>query len=114
VSRPGPNSERTIILAPNGRDSRIAALILAEAGFPAEAVADLPALCAEQIAGAGLALIADEAIHGADLRPLVELLRRQPPWSDFPIILLTRRGGGPERNPAAARLAELLGNVVFL
>jgi PAS domain S-box-containing protein len=27
---------------------------------------------------------------------------------------LTQRGGGPERNPAAARLAEALGNVTFL
>ena len=28
--------------------------------------------------------------------------------------MLTLRGGGPERNPAAARLAETLGNVTFL
>ena len=38
----------------------------------------------------------------------------QPPWSDFPFILLTEHGGGLERNPAAARLVEALGNVTFL
>jgi signal transduction histidine kinase/CheY-like chemotaxis protein len=32
----------------------------------------------------------------------------------MPIVLMTRHGGGPERNPAAARLAEILGNVTFL
>jgi PAS domain S-box-containing protein len=32
----------------------------------------------------------------------------------MPIILLTHRGGGPERNPAALRLAQVLGNVSFL
>jgi PAS domain S-box-containing protein len=107
-------SERAIILAPNGRDGQIAARILKEAGFPAEIRADLLAVCEELEKGAGLAIIADEAIRDVDLRPLATFLRRQPPWSDFPIILLTRRGGGPERNPAAARLADGLGNVAFL
>ena len=114
MSRLGPLSERAIILAPNGRDSQIAALILMEAGFPAEIRADLPGLCEELDKGAGLAIIADEAIDSADLRPLAMFLERQPSWSDFPIVLLTRQGGGPERNPAAARLAEILGNVIFI
>ena len=61
-----------------------------------------------------MAVIAEEAIQSADLKPLSECLRRQPPWSDFPFVLLTLRGGGPERNPAATRLGEILGNVTFL
>jgi signal transduction histidine kinase len=114
VSRPGPLSERAIILAPNGRDAEVAALILKEAGCPADIRGDLPALCEEIVRGAGLAIIADEAVRNANLRPLADFLGQQPAWSDFPIILLTKRGGGPERNPAAARLAEALGNVTFL
>ena len=46
--------------------------------------------------------------------PLNAWLEAQPEWSDFPFILLTRRGGGIERNPAAARLLGTLGNVTFL
>src|SRR6185437_3663466 len=38
----------------------------------------------------------------------------QPPWSDFPIVLLTRQGAGPERNPDAARLGRILGDVTFI
>src|SRR6202042_3559864 len=38
----------------------------------------------------------------------------QPSWSDFPIVLLTHQGGGPERNPDAARLGQVLGNVTFI
>ena len=114
MSRPGPHSERALILAPSGRDGEIATLILNQAGFPTEVHCDLATLCGEIEKGAGMAIIADEAIRGADLRPLSECLGRQAPWSDFPIILLTQRGGGPERNPAAARLAEILGNVIFL
>ena len=59
-------------------------------------------------------MIADEAIKTADLRGLVNWLDGQPPWSDFPIVLLTHQGGGPERNPDAARLGQALGNVTFL
>jgi FixJ family two-component response regulator len=71
-------------------------------------------LCGELAAGAGLAIIADEALQTADLRQIAGFLSNQPSWSDFPIVVLTRRGGGPERNPFAARLAEALGNVTFL
>ena len=41
-------------------------------------------------------------------------LNEQPPWSDFPIVLLTHQGGGPERNPDAVRLGQVLGNVTFI
>jgi PAS domain S-box-containing protein len=114
VSRAGPLSQRALILAPSGRDAEIAALILKEAGFYADICGDLPSLCEEIVKGAGLGIIAAEAIRSANLKPLADLLGRQPPWSDFPIVVLTLRGSGPERNPAAARLAETLGNVTFL
>ena len=114
MSKPGPNSERAVIVAPNGRDAQVARHLLREGGFPADVCDDLRTLAENVEEGAGLAIIADDAIRGADLRPLSDYLARQPSWSDFPIILLTHRGGGPERNPAAARLAELLGNVIFL
>lgn len=63
--------------------------------------------------GAGFAVITEEALED-DLRPLRAWLDGQPEWSDFPFVLLTRRGGGLERNPAAARHLEALGNVTFL
>jgi PAS domain S-box-containing protein len=112
--RPGPSSERSLILAPKGRDASVAAALITEAGYYATTCADLGALMEEIVKGAGLAVIADEAIKTADLRALVNWLNSQPSWSDFPIVLLTRQGGGPERNPDADRLAKLLGNVTYL
>jgi len=112
--KPGPSSERAVILAPKGRDASVAAALIREAGYHANICADLAALVPEIESGAGLALIADEAIMTADLRGLVNWLNSQPSWSDFPIVLLTHQGGGPERNPDAARLGQLLGNVTFL
>jgi hypothetical protein len=70
VTNAGNLSERAIILAPRGRDAGIAAQLLSEAGFAAESAPDLPSLCGELSAGAGLAIIADEAVETTDLRPL--------------------------------------------
>jgi signal transduction histidine kinase/ActR/RegA family two-component response regulator len=50
----------------------------------------------------------------AGIVPLAEWIRAQPEWSDFPFVLLTQRGGGIERNPAAGRYLGMLGNVTFL
>jgi signal transduction histidine kinase/FixJ family two-component response regulator len=112
--RPGPSSERAIILAPMGRDAAVAAGLIKEAGYHANICSDLAALLREIDSGAGLAVIADEAIKTADLRALAIWLNGQPPWSDFPFVLLTHQGGGPERNPDAARLGHALGNVTFI
>lgn len=105
-------SERAIILAPLGRDSQIALMILNEAGFEGVITRDLGALCNELSLGAGLLVIASEALLGANLEPLLGLIEQQPAWSDLPIVLLTHHGG-PEQNPAS-RLGLQLGNVTFL
>ncbi len=112
--RPGASSERAVILAPIGRDAAVAAALIREAGYYANIANDLAALTREVESGAGLAVIAEEAIKTADLRRLVKWLNDQPSWSDFPIVLLTHQGGGPERNPDAARLGQALGNVTFI
>ena len=112
--RPGASSERAVILAPIGRDAAVAAALIKEAGYYANICGDLAALMHEIEGGAGLAVIADEAIKTADLRGLMRWLNDQPSWSDFPIVLLTHQGGGPERNPDAVRLGQVLGNVTFI
>jgi PAS domain S-box-containing protein len=103
-----------VILAPTGRDASVAAALIKEAGFHANVCGDLAALMREIEGGAGLAVIADEAIKTADLRGVVRWLNDQPSWSDFPFVLLTHQGGGPERNPDAVRLGHVLGNVTFI
>jgi signal transduction histidine kinase len=107
-------SERALILAPQGRDAFIAARILDEAGLTTDICDDLPKLVEELTLSAGVAVLTDDAIQNADIKNLVNWVGSQPPWSDFPFVLLTERGGGLERNPAAARQMEALGNVAFL
>ncbi len=112
--KPGASSERAVILAPTGRDASVAAALIKEAGYYANICVDLAALLHEVEGGAGLAVIAEEAIRTGDLRGLMRWLNQQPSWSDFPIVLLTHQGGGPERNPDAVRLGQVLGNVTFI
>ena len=107
-------SERGLILAPQGRDAEVAAMMLREGGIGADVCTSIGEIVYELGNGAGFALITEEALHRADLRALFEWLNTQPEWSDFPFILLTRRGGGLERNPDAARHLKTLGNVSFL
>lgn len=107
-------SERALILAPSGRDAPIAEAILAESGIIAVICDSLHSLVEGLDSGAGFALITEEAVAGTDLRELNGWIEAQPEWSDFPFVLLTRRGGGLERNPAAGRYLDTLGNVTFL
>ncbi len=107
-------SERALVLAPRGRDAAIAAAMLGEAHLESTVCASLGDLVAELDRGAALVVITEEAIATADLSPLTGWLAGQEQWSDLPFILLTSRGGGLERNPAAARYLDLLGNITFL
>lgn len=107
-------SQRALILAPQGRDAFVAARILGEARIVSEICDDLPRLLRELTLGAGLAVITEDSIRSADVKGLANWIGSQPPWSDFPFVILTERGAGVERNPAAERQMEALGNVSFL
>jgi signal transduction histidine kinase len=103
-----------LILAPRGRDALVARGILREAHLHADICTDLFDLAREIARGADVAIVTEEATREPNGRPLVEWIAAQPPWSDFPFVVLTGHGGGLERNPTAAELAKSLGNVALL
>ena len=109
-----PTVAGAIILAPVGRDASVAQSLLQEAGVSATICDSLATL--EGLLGNGVcfAVVTEEALASADLRGIGGWVAGQPSWSDLPFIVLTQRGGGPERNPDAARLSDILGNVTFL
>lgn len=112
-----PNSvinPHTLILAPAGRDAEVAAKLLGEMDVDSKIVADVPGLAAQLAGNVLFAVVTEEALRTSDLNMLARWVQEQESWSDLPFILLTRHGGGPERNPAAARMSETLGNVTFL
>lgn len=107
-------TERTLILAPRGRDAAVGKAILRDGGLRADICVDLRDLVQELERGADVAVLAEEATRENDVGALAQWIQNQPAWSDFPFIVLTEHGGGLERNPAARRLIEVLGNVTFL
>ncbi|UNM17146.1 response regulator [Pseudomonas sp. ArH3a] len=107
-----PVSERAIILAPMGRDGSLALMMLNQAGYSGIIATHLANLCEALEHGAGLLVIADEALRGVDLEPLLEYLHQQPAWSDLPIVLMTHHGGSEQNG--SSHLSGLLGNVTFL
>ncbi|KQP56281.1 sensor histidine kinase [Methylobacterium sp. Leaf108] len=104
-----PQRDRlAFVLAPAGRDAQVAAAILDEVGIASEVKANLDDLVAE-IDRAACAVVTEEALLRWDRRAIAEWVDRQPPWSDFPFVLLSLRGSTPDR-----RLTDLLGNVTVL
>ncbi|HET7709909.1 MAG TPA: PAS domain-containing protein [Sphingomicrobium sp.] len=100
------------ILAPSGRDAAVIEGILKSAGIDNEAETSVDTML-EALDGvrAGGVIVAEEALDEDGLIKLERWLEAQPPWSDVPIILLTRGRAGPQAN---MRLAGRLGNVTIL
>ena len=102
------------MLTPHGRDAQVADEVLRRAGIPCIICSGLPSLrAALDEPGASAALVTEEALAGADMTPIWDWLDAQPPWSDFPFVVLTTARAGRRSAPASQRLGRL-GNVVLL
>ncbi len=105
--------ERFLVLALRGRDGSVAANILSKQGYDAVVCPNLANLVVELEKGAAAALVTEESLGDAPIGALATWLRSQPPWSDFPFILIATKRTGRRGKEAKATL-ELLGNVVVL
>lgn len=105
---------RTIILAPTGRDAQLLASLLERLEKPCHVVHSVAELCAEISEGAGAAIVAEEALKTNLIDQVKPVLARQPPWSDFPLILLVAGGRVTAESERLRRLRLPLGNVLLL
>src|SRR5881628_3617305 len=108
------SGERVLVLAPIGRDASVAVAVLSEAGIASEPCPDIETICGMLTAGAGAALLAEEALSPAATRRLLDVLSHQPPWSDLPLVVLT---SGGETTAGSLRALAMLGpaaNVTLL
>jgi signal transduction histidine kinase/ActR/RegA family two-component response regulator len=89
--------ERFLIVAPAGRDAEVIRQLLQSAGL--EAVIDpsgdllLEALPSGMAAGS---VVTDDALVRINQGRLAAAIAEQPPWSDFPFVLLVRRSAARE------------------
>ncbi|WP_246153613.1 sensor histidine kinase [Terriglobus albidus] len=64
--------------------------------------------------GAGAAIVAEEALKGNSIHDLESVLKDQPAWSDFPVILLVTGGRVTTESERLRKLRTPLGNVLLL
>src|SRR6185369_5333602 len=105
---------RVVVFAPIGRDAKMVGDHLTAVGIATKACVTIGAFLGELRVGAGTAIVTEEALLLRDHDGLVEHFALEPPWSDFPFILLTSGGG---TTPASLRLVSSLGpnaNVTLL
>ena len=103
--------ERVLVLAPTSADAQLSQRLISEAGMTCHVCSSLTALGRELDDGAGAVLVTEEVFLASDAHCLLDALRRQPPWSDIPILLLSSAGAD---SAAAAWAIELLGNITIL
>ncbi len=104
---------RVLILAPHGRDAQVVESVLHANGFECHVCTDAEHLLAELAQGAGTVVLTEEVLGGGLAGALTEHLSRQPPWSDFPFVVMATRQARRRSTHAAASLRDL-GNVVLL
>ena len=82
-----------LVVAPAGRDADVIRQLLAGAQIDAAVDPDGEQLIRNVRSGEGAgAVITDDGLSRIDTQALLDAIGAQPPWSDFPFILLVRRG----------------------
>ena len=111
TAEPAFREETVLILAPTSKDAALSRKVLEEAGIACAVCCDLGELCVGIDSGAGVAMLGEEALTAESLNLLRLAVRRQPAWSDFPLLILTEQGADSE---VVLRTLETLGNVTLL
>jgi signal transduction histidine kinase/CheY-like chemotaxis protein len=114
AANPEELTQRILVLTPIGRDAPAAAHHLAESNLTCVICVDLDDLNTKLREGAAAALVAEEAFLQGSAQALEKWVANQPPWSDFPFIVLTSRATSPAAHAYRLRLLESLGNVSML
>src|SRR5689334_22296691 len=104
---------RVLILAPTGRDSDAAADQLGAAGLAVVVCNDMLQLMQALKEGAGVAVVAEEAFR-MGLNALTDWVSKQPPWSDFPFVVLTSQRIYAREDARRIQVLESLGNVSLM
>jgi signal transduction histidine kinase len=106
--------QRVLVLAPIGRDGQAASQHLADSKLNSIVCDDIDDLLIKLREGAAIALVTEEAFLRGGTQALEKWVASQPPWSDFPFIVLTSRATSAAALAYRMRLLESLGNVSLL
>lgn len=111
--RRAAEGRRVLICAPYGRDGESLHALLSREGYDATVHESVPALVQTLDAVAGVMLVTEEAL-ATGVGPLKDWLKREPTWSDLPVILMTRRQVEAGRAIAQTLLSEVVSHLTVL
>jgi PAS domain S-box-containing protein len=104
-------AKRILLAAPTAKDGQITRALLVRAGLACVVCRSLCGLAREIEAGAGAVLLTEDAITADGIDELLATLKKQPTWSDLPVVMMMQGG---ILSPVAARVLRLLRNVTLL
>ena len=110
VDAPG-RDRRLLFLAATSKDAATTEAMLSPLGIHLHVCRMFEDLLQEVKGGAGAILLPEEAASTAHNAALRAVLASQPPWSDLPVLILTRPGADSAESGEAVRM---LGNVTLL
>jgi len=102
------------VLAALVRDAELICDSLATAGIVCRVSKSISTSAADIPERADIVLLLEEALDRNSIGCLTDALRRQPPWSDLPVIVLTGGGAANRESEGLAKMREPLGNVTLI
>lgn len=110
----GNENQQVLILAPAGRDARLAAGVLEQAGVASDVCRDHRAFIGALGEGPAVGLLTEQALTPQLRDDLKAWLSAQPVWSDFPLVVLAGHPPTPAAQRQLAAVMGELGNVTVL
>jgi PAS domain S-box-containing protein len=86
------NNQRVVVYAPTSRDAELCQRILSENNIDSCCCDTIESFADMILQGSGIAMIAQEHLEPSSIAFLKESLRRQPKWSEVPILVLLQAG----------------------
>jgi PAS domain S-box-containing protein len=103
--------EQVLVLAPTARDAATSRGLLEAAGIGYSLCTTIEDVCREAARGAGAAVVTAEAVLRDRDGRLAGWLKSQPPWSDFPLIVLTPPGA---ESPKLLEALDAVGHMTLM
>lgn len=103
--------KRVLIVAPTVKDAQTTQCIFSDNHITSHICKNIEELCIEMEKGVGAMLVTQEAILSDNAHKLNDRLRKQPPWSDYPLIVLIPAG---TESHDTLRALELIGHMTLM
>jgi signal transduction histidine kinase len=103
-----------LVFAPFGKDASLVERVLRQSSVNVRSFSTIEDFARSICDDAGAAVITEEVLQNKTIGALAQKISSQPPWSDFPLIVLTGSGLSTESSESAVRSRAPLGNVTLL